>query len=497
MITDEVAGSPSTTAPELASANPASAETPPSLPAEMPRETRQSRHLEQALRFADEDLIEWMRRNPKELLDQRQACLRLLMKRRCAYGRSGGALPLMLTPMILTRQSVDFIAKATEILDRCIDKAINAYLRDPAVREQIPCLEIPKEWVEWDPGYPKPTVVSRHDAFFDGKTLKFLEFNTDNPGARVWADTYEEVYRTMPMYADLFSHTKRYDRRQMHALLEIFRRYWKDYGGGGTGAPRVALTSFKEYLPGSEWEILRDFLIEHGMEANFIDSREFEYRNGKLYSGNVRLDFLHLCLRFVFFKRFPREHQDFYGAIRDRAVLSINPFRASVGSQKEIMSFLTNPDNHHHFTEEEVEAIKAHIPWTRRLDETITISPDGRDIALIDFVYKNKDRLVLKIASGAGGQDVHVGKAEEEGQWHDLVDSVSGMSWWIVQEACDVPEFELPVLKDSKVVLEKKNVNLNPYVFDGKYVGSVCRTSDSKVINVAAGGGIMPVLEAQ
>ncbi len=457
---------------------------------------KEARAAQQALRFADTDLVEWMQKHPGELMKQRQECLRLLMKRRCAYGRTGGSLPLTLTPMVLTKKSVEFVAKATEVLDRAMDKVCMAYLNDPYVREQFPYLDIPKEWVEWDPGYPKPTVISRHDALYDGKTLKFLEFNTDNPGARAWADTYEECYRTMPMYEELFSHTKNYERRQMKAMLEIFQRYWKEYGKG-SGKPRIALSSFKEYLPGSEWEILRDFLIEHGLEANFIDSREFEYRGGKLYSGNVPFDILHLCLRFVFFKRFPKEHRDFYEGIRDRAVITINHFRAAVGSQKEVMAFMTNPENFKYFDSEEVEAIKKHVPWTRRMDETITISPDGRDIALIDYTHKNREKLVLKITTGAGGHDVYVGKATDDGKWGEVVDSIAGMPWWIVQEVCDIPEYEIPVLEDNKVVMKKKHVNLNPYVFDGKYVGSICRTSDLKVINVAAGGGIMPVLEAK
>jgi glutathionylspermidine synthase len=448
-----------------------------------------------ALRIADQELVEWMRANPGEVQKQRQETLMRLQKKRCSYGRHGGGLPLTLVPMVLTKESVELIRRVSEVLDRASDKVINAYVQDPKVREWFPYPDVPHEWIMWDPGFPKPTVISRHDAIYDGKNLKFIEFNTDNPGARAWADHYEQVFKAIPMYAErLGKHWKPAERPMLRRMLEIFQRYHDEYGRG-KGKPRVALSTFKEYLPGSELDIIRDYLIEHGMEANFIDSRDFEYRGGKLLSGNVPFDILHICLRFTFFKRFPREHRDFFEAIKNRACLTINPFRAAIGSQKEGMAFMTNPENHHWFDAEEVEAIQKHIPWTRRMDETVTISPEGRDISLMEFALKEKERLVLKITTGAGGQEVYVGKSCDRAKWEDAVEYSSGCPWWILQEACDIPEWELPVLDDGEVKLEKKLVNVNPYLFDGEYAGSVARVSTSSVINVAAGGGIMPVFE--
>ncbi len=44
----------------------------------------------------------------------------------------------------------------------------------------------------------------------------------------------------------------------------------------------------------------------------------------------------------------------------------------------------------------------------------------------------------------------------------------------------------------SSVGFEKFNVN--PFVFAHKYAGSVARLSDQSVINVSAGGGLVPVV---
>lgn len=449
--------------------------------------------FEQQFDAADRAMVEWMQAHPKAVMQHRQHFMQQLLKKRCSYGHEGGILPVTLSPMFLKQSSLDRIAKVAEELDLILDKAIGLYHKDPYVKAYFPYPDIPLEWIHWERGYKKPTMLSRHDALFDGKDLKFIEFNTDNPGGRGWVDTYEELMIASPMYREMLQeYCQLRDRPMLHALKDALLRCYAEWGGSKK-KPRVALVSFKEFLPGSDSEIVRDFLIEHGIEANFIDPREFEYRNGKLYSGNVSFDIINICLRFTFFKRFPREMSDFLQALADNAVCCVNHFSATLGSQKEMLSFLSNEENHHYFTKKEAQCIADHIPWTRKMDETITISKDGQDISLYEYVLKQRDDLVLKPTWAAGGYDVYVGKFTDKEKWASAVQNAMGCPWWIVQEAVGIPEYEFPMLKDSQVVLEKKNLNLNPYVFDGKYVGCLGRISESKVINVSAGGGIIPV----
>lgn len=448
--------------------------------------------FEQHFNEADKALTQWMIEHPKEVIRYRQEFMHQLLKKRCSYGE-GGILPVTLSPMFLKHDSLQRIAQVAETLDRVLDKAVNLYFEDDYIKTYFPYPDIPLEWIHWDYRYSKPTVLNRHDALYDGKTLKFIEFNTDNPGGRGWLDTYEDLLIQSPLYKDLIAeYAQISDRPMLYALKEALLKCYREWGGTKE-RPRVALVSFKQFLSGSDSEIVRDYLIEHGIEANFVDPREFEYRDGKLYSGNVQFDIVNMCLRFTFFKRFPREMKDFMNALRDGAVCMVNNFRAALGSQKEMLSFLSNEENHHYFTPEEAACVKEYLPWTRKMDETITISKEGQDISLFNYVMKHREELVLKPTWAAGGYEVYVGKFTDREKWSNAVESAMGCPWWIVQEAVEIPEYEFPVIKDNKVVLEKKNLNLNPYVFDGKYAGCLGRISESKVINVSAGGGIIPV----
>ena len=451
--------------------------------------------LEGSFQKEEEKIIEWMMKNPQKMIKERKNFMQQLVKRRCSYGGQGGILPITISPLFLKEDSIQLIAKVGEQLDRILDKITDAYFHDAYVASYFPYTDIPKEWIKWDPGYKKPTILNRHDAIFDGKELKFIEFNTDNPGGRGWCDISEELFREHTVYGDLIDKfAPPSERRMLRTLKDNLLSCYKEWGGTKKN-PRVALVSFKKFLMGSDNEIVRDYLIENGIETNFVDAREFEYRKGKLYSGNVPFDIVNLTLRFTFFKRFPNEMKDFLAAIRDGNICCVNHFRAMIGSHKEALAFMTNEENHHYFTKEEAECIKKHVPWTRKMDETITISKEGTDIALQEYVIKHQEELVLKPTDGAGGHGVYVGKVTAKDKWIEAVESSIGCPWWIVQEAVQIPEYEFPVLRGNKVVLEKKNLNVNPYIFKGKYVGCLGRISESKVINVCAGGGIIPIFE--
>ncbi len=453
-----------------------------------------SKVLNEPLNFkaAEQAMESWMESHPHEVIRQRMQFLEKLNKKRCSYGENT-ALPITLTPLFLKDESQKLIARVAEILERAMDKVIVAYKHDQRVRDYFLYTDIPEEWIDWDPGFKKPTVINRHDALFDGKNLKFIEFNTDNPGGRGWTGVYEKLFTEQDFCRDLIQNYVNENRPHLlqlflDSLLSCYREY-----GGTAERPRIGLASYKQYLTGSDAEIVRDFCIEKGFESHFVDPRELEHRSGRLYSNNVPFDIINLSIRFVFFKRYPRELREFLAAIRERSVCTVNPFRAIIGSQKEIMSLMTNSENHDLFDEEEIEAIKEHIPWTRKLDETITLSPEGTDISLHEYLLKHRETMVLKPTGGAGGQGVYVGKITDKAQWEQAVEHTMGSSWWIAQEAMDIPEYEFPVLKDGKVIREKRNLNINPYVFNGKYAGMLGRVSSSKVVNVSSGGGLIPI----
>jgi len=101
---------------------------------------------------------------------------------------------------------------------------------------------------------------------------------------------------------------------------------------------------------------------------------------------------------------------------------------------------------------------------------------------------------VVKAASSYGGKDVFLGRETDQQTWNAVVEKHIGSEDWVVQEYVNIPQEIFPEIRDEGVYLKLKKVNINPFAFIGKYGGTISRVSDKSIINVSAGGGIVPTM---
>jgi uncharacterized circularly permuted ATP-grasp superfamily protein len=107
-------------------------------------------------------------------------------------------------------------------------------------------------------------------------------------------------------------------------------------------------------------------------------------------------------------------------------------------------------------------------------------------------VADNRERLVLKPASDYGGHGVLLGIELEQGAWEEAIADHAQSGDFIVQEYVPVPEEMFPIVEDGHVQMRLKRFNINPFGIGGRYAGMITRISDRAVINVSAGGGLLP-----
>jgi hypothetical protein len=55
-----------------------------------------------------------------------------------------------------------------------------------------------------------------------------------------------------------------------------------------------------------------------------------------------------------------------------------------------------------------------------------------------------------------------------------------------------VPEEMFPTVDDGHVQMRLKRFNINPFGIGGRFAGMLTRISERAVINVSAGGGLLP-----
>ncbi len=80
----------------------------------------------------------------------------------------------------------------------------------------------------------------------------------------------------------------------------------------------------------------------------------------------------------------------------------VNPFRCKMLHKKASLAVLSDERNARLFSAEEREAIDAHIPWTRLVEERHTTFREAR-VDLVPFLLRSRDRLVLKPNDDYGG----------------------------------------------------------------------------------------------
>ena len=107
------------------------------------------------------------------------------------------------------------------------------------------------------------------------------------------------------------------------------------------------------------------------------------------------------------------------------AVCITNSFRAKLLHKKMSLALLHDVSNEHLFSKHELEVIKKHIPWTRKVAEGYTTF-DGKRTDLLPFIAQNREHLVLKPNDEYGGKGVSIGWTMTDDEWQQAMTEVTG-----------------------------------------------------------------------
>jgi hypothetical protein len=250
--------------------------------------------------------------------------------------------------------------------------------------------------------------------------------------------------------------------------------------------PRLALVDVDGSPSVPEFRIICEAAKRAGIDALHATLDEVRYDGSLL---RVQGEPVHLVYRRALLEDLPEG--DLIAAARDRRAAVVNPFRARVANNKKLFALLGDPRFAHLIEDSERQVIADTIPWTRVLREGRAEYGDWV-VDLLAFVSDNRERLVMKPASDYGGHGVSLGMETEQSEWDRLIEEHSGQGDYVVQEYVPVPEEMFPAVEDGHVQMRLKRFNINPFGLGGRYAGMITRISDQAVINVSAGGGLLP-----
>jgi len=396
-------------------------------------------------------------------------------------------------PAFLSAAQHRLVRDSSQVLLECAEVVIARIHDDPQLRAQIPM--VPGEWelLRPCPGLKHQQVIARPDAFLVDDGIQYLEFNAESPAAVAWADLFGQTFRELEPMQELpwarETVGPQCQRLLLDAILDAGRAY------GLRDAPRVAVVDWKEVPTIREHHLVARLLEVRGATASVVDPREFEIRGDTLYAGGQPVDLIYrrVILGELLARREEPGPAAMLEAVRRNLVCIVNPFITRVPGSKAFMALLSHPRNEHLFSAEQVKMLRAVVPWTR----VLTAGPEtlfGQQGELLELARIHRERLVIKPTCSYGGKGVSIGPETDVGAWDAVIDkAASEPGDWTVQHLVPIPEEPFPVF-DPCMSTTSLKVSLNPFLFGGRYAGAIVRLSRSSVINVSAGGGVVPVL---
>jgi len=392
-------------------------------------------------------------------------------------------------PHFVSPGQVKRVRHAVTVLCRVLDRFCDAYPEDAALREELALPDIEDQLVRIDPGYPRPTRICRLDAFLQGYDVKFLEFNADSPAGTGYTDILFEGLRTtiqLPrVRAEFETDYTPILPELVGTLLDAYahvRARRPDF----PARPRLALVDTRDSPSIPEFRIICAAARAAGLEATYAALEDVAYDGSlrRVHGEPAELVYRRALLEDL-------DQSDLVAAARDGRICLVNPFRARVANNKKLFALFQDPRFAHLLEDGDREVIARTIPWTRVLRPGRT-RYGSWTIDLLPFVADNRERLVLKPASDFGGHGVALGMETGQEAWEAIIAAHAERDDFVVQEYVPVPEEMFPTVEGGHVHMRLKRFNINPFGIGGRYAGSITRISDRAVINVSAGGGLLP-----
>jgi uncharacterized circularly permuted ATP-grasp superfamily protein len=281
-----------------------------------------------------------------------------------------------------------------------------------------------------------------------------------------------------------------YGRRQM--LDVLLRAHAEFLGRKPEQPPRIAIVDLKDVPTTQEFELFKEYFEREGHPAVICSPDELEWRGDKLRAGAFEIDIVYKRLLVNEYIPIIKECPALVDAYRAGGVCLVNSFRSKLIHKKALFAVLTDERHARLFTEVERAAIRAHIPWTRRVRAEKT-DYFGQQVDLLEFILERRDRLVLKPNDDYGGHGIHIGWNTDEIAWNEALRSALANGDYLAQERVPTAREVFPaLLADGTVEFAEQLVDLDPLLFSGKVGSAFTRLSSTELANVSSGGGMVP-----
>ena len=315
--------------------------------------------------------------------------------------------------------------------------------------------------------------MARVDIFYhENGDFKFCEFNADGSSAM---NEDRELSRILLEAKAVKEMSHKYEFKPFELIykwveesISIFREFNRDIE-----KPNVAIVDWEGGGTINEFKVFKQAYIDKGYRCEIVDPRKLKYENGRLYFEDMQIDMVYrrLVTREIIDRS--EEIPDYIAACREGKVCIVGPIKSQIIHNKIIFKVLHDEDAKEYLTNEEIEYIKRHIPYTNEFKE---------DKGIIEDAKINKDKYILKPTDLYASRGVYAGRDFNDEQWEEIIKEC----WendYLIQEYC---------VTYARKMVEFKEVNLNAtnynnitglYMYNEKLAGLYSRVGKNNIIS--------------
>jgi hypothetical protein len=439
-------------------------------------------------------------------------------------------IPITATPVILDaaeiRRRAELAAKLSSATLKMADAVLNGGSKEVLLGALSP-LERSIAERTWQQVVRLAT--TRVDFFVDtGSHPRALEINTTIPAMQGYSDIAARSF--IEVVARHFG----YPERAIHALLTLngsnamalYRALLDGYAieRKGQQPETIALLCRRNDAQITELRYLAERFREFGADAAVVHPDEVSGEDAFIVNGK-KYD---LVYRHLFVRRL-EEHpapwvEEFLGTVPGKKAVFLNPPTSQM-EVKATFALLSQATAEPELAEgaglspDELAAIQACVPWTRRFRRGEAVGPGGDKWEdLVAAVAAEPRRFVLKRSWDYGGKAVFLGRSVGSVPYNERAQALYGgpLSWaelceravsdttgggYVVQEVVETQTEDHLLCTETGALPTSFYVDYSAYASVGfarqPAWGGVCRGSMGEIVNIVGGGGVLPLITTE
>lgn len=380
-------------------------------------------------------------------------------------------------PKMFTEKMADYFNEISSVMYGILEKVIHEYQNNSEYRKLFGFEERLERLILRPNHYGCALPIARIDIFFneDDFSFKFCEFNADGSSAM---NEDKELNQAIKLTSTYNEFIKKYNVRTFElfnswvkAFMDIYRTYDR-----AVENPYVAIVDFFNGDISREFTTFKKAFEDNGIECEICEITELRYEDGKLLSPAGRQ--INAIYRRAVTCDIMRNYDKvlpFIHAAENNDVCLIGDFKTQVIHNKIVFKVLHDDMTSAFLTDEEVQFIKEHIPYTASLTQEQVKKHD---------VLNTKDKWVIKPEDSYASKGVYAGvEGMTDEEWEkEVMENID--NHYLLQEYCEpYATWNIDITHDENAKYKKYSNITGIYMYGGEMAGLYSRIAKNSIIS--------------